>query len=377
MVNPGRTTTPGSAATGFIARALPALVVLLVSACYAAWILSRAGWDPKVFADLGSRYALGQKNGSEGYDGQFNYFIALDPRPQAAAQRLDVPAYRYQRILYPLLAWVASGGNRAALPWALLAVNLMALPLGTLLVSELLRSRGASPWHSLPFGLWVGLLGSLRTDLSEPLAFALVAFAILLDDRGRSLGSGLAFAMAAFAKETTLVFLLSWAVWAGLAARRPTAALVRLWPAVPFLVFQGWLYAVFGSFGLGSGGAQGSPFEVLPFLGLLRVGQSGLLVLALFIVVYAPGLLVPALWGIVSPLKQWLRRQVSLESLFLFGTALTLALAPFSTFREPLGITRLASGMILSGLLQAARQAQRPILRYAWVGLAYLPLIAG
>jgi hypothetical protein len=350
---------------------------LFLSAAYAVWILSRAGWDPKVFADLGTRYSLGQRNGSEGYDGQFNYYIALDPRPQAAGVRLDVPAYRYQRILYPLLAWALSGGNSTSLPWILLAINLAALPLATLLASELLRNRGASPWHSVPFGLWVGLLGSLRTDLSEPFALALVALAILLDDRGRPFGSGLVLALAAFAKETTLVFLLAWAVWGGLAERRASTAFLRLLPAVPFILYQGWLHWVFGSFGMGSGGAQGTPFEMVPFFGLLRVGQAGLLVLAVFAVVYAPGLLAPTLWGILSPLKQWIRRQATLESLLLFGNALTLALAPFSTFREPLGITRLASGMMLSGLLYAARRAQQPALRYAWVGLAYLPLIAG
>jgi hypothetical protein len=223
----------------------------------------------------------------------------------------------------------------------------------------------------------VGLLGSLRTDLSEPLAFALVALAVLLDDRGLPAGSGLLFALAAFAKETTLVFLLAWAIWGWVATGQSRAFLRRLLPAVPFAVFQVWLYLVFGSFGIGSGGAQGTPFELVPFLGLLRAGQSGSLVLAVLAAVYAPGILVPAVWGILSPLRQWLRKQATLESLFLFASALALALAPFSTFREPLGITRLASGMILAGLLQAARQARRSILRYAWVGLAYLAFIVG
>ena len=39
--------------------------------------------------------------GKAGYDGQFNYAIAADPLHASPA--LDVPAYRYQRILYPLL----------------------------------------------------------------------------------------------------------------------------------------------------------------------------------------------------------------------------------------------------------------------------------
>jgi len=358
-------------------RILPALVVLVLGAVYAAWILFRADWDPKVFADLGSRYALGEKNGSEGYDGQFNYYIALDPRPQAVTPRLDAPAYRYQRILYPLLARVVSGGSPNALAWALPAINLVGLALSTFLTSELLRTRGTSPWYAIPFGLWVGLLGSLRADLSEPLAFALVALAIFLDDRGQRAGSGLVFAIAAFAKETTLIFLFAWAIWGWVSTSRPKQLLWRLLPAVPFALFQVWLRMVFGSFGVGSGGAQGTPFEIIPFSGLLTTGQSGLRVLLVLAAVYAPGILVPALWGILSPPAQWLRREFSLESLLLFASAITVALAPFSTFREPLGITRLASGMILSGLLQAARQGKKPLLFYAWVGLGYLPFIAG
>lgn len=359
------------------ARILPALLVLFVGATYAGWVLCRADWDPRVFADLGSRYALGEINGSPGYDGQFNYFIALSPQPQQVAGRLDVPAYRYQRILYPLLARVVSGGKPPLLPWALLAINLAALPLATFLTSELLRNRGASPWHSIPFGLWAGLLGALRTDLSEPLAFALVALAILLDDHDLRAWSGVVLAVAAFAKETTLVFLLAWAVWGLLSTGQAKSLLVRLLPALPFVFFQFWLRSVFGSFGIGSGGAQGTAFEILPFAGLASTGQAGLRVLIVLSIVYAPGILVPAVWGILSPLLQWLRQEVSLESLFLFASALIIVLAPFSTFREPLGITRLASGMVLSGLLQVARQGRRSLLAYAWVGIAYLAFLAG
>src|SRR5258708_25586450 len=40
-------------------------------------------------------------SGSEGYDGQFTYYIAADP--STAVRRVHVPPYRYQRILQPAL----------------------------------------------------------------------------------------------------------------------------------------------------------------------------------------------------------------------------------------------------------------------------------
>src|SRR4051812_40184986 len=47
--------------------------------------------------------------GLQGYDGQFTYYIArdlLDAKPN-----LDVPAYRFQRILHPLMVRLLSLGQ--------------------------------------------------------------------------------------------------------------------------------------------------------------------------------------------------------------------------------------------------------------------------
>ena len=70
----------------------PALVVALFLVVYLGAVLALEQGDPLTFARLGDGFRNGRPLGREGYDGQFAYFIALDPRPAAVAEHLDVPA---------------------------------------------------------------------------------------------------------------------------------------------------------------------------------------------------------------------------------------------------------------------------------------------
>jgi len=53
----------------------------------------------------------------------------------------------------------------------------------------------------------------------------------------------------------------------------------------------------------------------------------------------------------------------------LFLNALSIAVLPFSTFRETGGLIRFACGLVLSVLLFAARYRQLRILRYSFFWL--------
>jgi hypothetical protein len=44
--------------------------------------------------------------------------------------KTDVPAYRYQRILYPVAARALALGNADLVPWTLIIVNVIALMAG-------------------------------------------------------------------------------------------------------------------------------------------------------------------------------------------------------------------------------------------------------
>ncbi len=152
----------------------PAVLAVCVAAAYAGWRLSLAGWDPIGLAEVGTRYSQGSVRGTEGYDGQFALSIALDPNPATVAPHLDVPAYRYQRILYPLLARALGFGSPTLIPWALLFVNLAAQGLGTWVLATILRESGERPGYAVVYALWVGLVASAGLDLNEPLAFAFI-----------------------------------------------------------------------------------------------------------------------------------------------------------------------------------------------------------
>ena len=73
--------------------------------------------------------------GSVGYDGQFYYYIAHDPFILGQSHdHIDSPAYRYQRIIYPLTARLLSFGQPGLIPWMMVAVNLLGILLGTWLL---------------------------------------------------------------------------------------------------------------------------------------------------------------------------------------------------------------------------------------------------
>jgi hypothetical protein len=65
----------------------------------------------------------------DGYDGQFSYFIALDP--VGAAPYLGAPAYRYGRIGYPLVVRVAALGKPDWVRGSLVVVNALAIAAAT------------------------------------------------------------------------------------------------------------------------------------------------------------------------------------------------------------------------------------------------------
>lgn len=393
---------------------LPGLLTLLVSALYTGWRLASYDGDPVALAELGSRFGEGMPEGSSGYDGQFNYYIALNPNPHQVAPRLDVPAYRYQRILYPLSARLLALGRPGAIGWTLLAVNLTAHALGTAGLAAYLQRRGLSAKYALSYGLWVGLLAPVGLDLSEPLSYALVVAGWLLLDRRRPLAAAGCLTLAQFAKETALVF------WAAALAealagardegirpsdhREPTGGpLPGSWPAplaiaaqqrrqllaglalggLAFAVWQLWLLAVFGRIGLGSGGDLATPFEWLPFMGLWRIGAVDLRVLALFLVIFGPSVVFPSAWGAVAAARSLLKGGRGRSQFALLFSSAAVMVLPFSTFREPLGLVRAADGLVLAVVLFASDQFAlgsavqwRRWRRVLQLALFWIPLLA-
>lgn len=201
------------------------------------------------------------------YDGEFAYFLALDP--QHAAGYLDKPIYRYTRILYPMMARLLALGQPQLIPWTLILVNLLAMTLGTLVVASWLQRKGYSPWFGLLFGLSPGLVIGMQYDLNEPTAIALAAagMAFLTWEEQQRLRhwwlAGLAFAAAALAREATLIIpaciVLTTLLWPRHVGDRRVALQFAALVFSPFL-----LYRLFLTWWLGPSLHSALPADVLP-----------------------------------------------------------------------------------------------------------------
>lgn len=353
-----------------------------------------------------TEFILPAQTGQVGYDGQFTYYIALDPLHAAAriARVCDVtlpgypgpryvpelhrtlgkmldcemPAYRYQRILHAALARLLALGQPALVPWAMLAINLAALALGTWALGALLAAERVSAWYALVYGLFGGIFFAVRVSTTEPLAYGLVLLAIYFAMRppGRVLIAALMLALAALAKETTLFFVAGLAAYYLFTGRWRDMLRLSLIALVPFIVWQFVLRVWLGQFGIGSGGSGATPFEIIPYNGIWRILglQAGiwqgaaLLALAFFPVASA---MLPSLWALWRSVSDFLRRQWHPYVFLLGANAIIFPFVPFSTYVEPLGIIRFLPGLVISVLLYAALRKHRRALLYSTLWLLF------
>ena len=227
-----------------VPRAWP--VVAAAAAAYAAFTLIALAlhdWNPLWFVWIGERWANLDPKGRSGYDGQFVYYIARDG--WAAVAHLDNAPYRLQRILYPVLARILSGGNPEALPWMMPAINAAAILATTFLLTRWLIAHGVARWYGLIYPFYVGNLMSYSRDLTEPLACALAAAAVAswLSDR-HAVAIAL-LATAALARETATLFVAGLGVAELLRGRWLRVAGLAS-ALAPMLIWQLYLQSQFG-----------------------------------------------------------------------------------------------------------------------------------
>jgi tetrahydromethanopterin S-methyltransferase subunit F len=349
----------------------PTMITCLASILLVAISIVRGGGDPLTLARIGTRFSEGNPEGTEGYDGQFVYYIARDPDPERVAPYLDVPAYRYQRILLPALARGLSFGNMDAIPWVLALLGIVSLTAGTWAAEQILLGWGVRRWYALVYGLWAGFLLAVILDLPEPLAYGLVAGGLLALERDKHLIGWCLLGLSVFAKEVAMLFILAGVLAYFFQRRWREMIALGMIGVVPFLVFQAWLWAIFGQPGIGSGGAMSTSFELIPYMGILRIGGESVSYLLAMLVVFGPAVILPSIWGVITSFKYWLDDERNVIVLGLFINAAIIAFLPFSTFRETGGILRFACGLVLAVLLFSARYRQRRALNYSilWIVL--------
>ena len=325
-----------------------AAVVALFYILFTLVGLALHDWNPLWFVWLGPRYLYLDPEGFTGYDGQFIYYLAS--AGWDALPHLDNPPYRLQRILLPVVARLLSfGGLPGLVPWVLLLVNGLAIVGTTYLLAVWLREKQVSPWIALLYGLYIGTFMAYSRDLTEPLALALAAAAALSWLRGRLGAAVVLLALAILTKETMLLFLfalvppillrrrLPWPEKIGQAALAAAAAL-------PFLVWEGYLFQRFGTIPLISGPSM----AWIPLSGILpHLAPTPELLTSFFAVALpAAGLLLVALPLLV-------RHPAHPAPWWLFVHALFVVLFPFDVYDHILPAGRNASGLVLSFLFVA------------------------
>lgn len=364
----------------------PTLVVLVLTAAFVLVVLASNQWDPMVFVRLGTRYGIGDPNGTIGYDGQFAYQIARNPL--GAAQYLDIPPYRYQRILYPVAAWALALGRTSFVPWTLITLNVLALTIGTHVMGQILRKSQQSPWYALTVGLFAGQLVSLRMDLNEPLALTLALFAIRDFDNKRHWLAAVFLALSVLSKETSLAFVAGYLAYFLVAREWRNLRVTALVSLGPFALLQLALWSAFGEPGLRSGGQGATAFSLIPFGGIMALGADSVEEFFVVLIILGPVVVLPcaALTAYLAryflqALKQvtfrrfW-RVDLSPMAIVVALHVLIMATLPLSTYSDLPGTLRLTSGLVVSTLAFGAVIRSRDVLHYAGLWISSVVLLS-
>src|SRR6266508_2686781 len=242
-----------------VALAGLAVAAILLALQFARLGANHKGSDPTAPFIVGNAWRLDEElaarnvratvNAGAGYDGQWFLGLAHDPllREHLAAG-FDMPRYRARRPVFAMAGWVLSAGQSAAIPVALLTVELLAVALGCAAVGRVLAGYGRSRWWGLGFAFIPGIAVGVMFGTAEPLGLALAALGLSLALDRRLAAAGLAAAAAGLTKETFLGFGAAAAAWlllrsAGSMRQRVRAALMVTAPSVVLLALWWWYVA--------------------------------------------------------------------------------------------------------------------------------------
>jgi hypothetical protein len=322
------------------------VLVFIILALIGLKVLSDHGWDPRAFILERPKDALPSQKGGIGYDGQMSYAIATNP--WGSVDGLDQPAFRYQRILYPLLARLLSLGQPALVPWMMLLINLAASVMGCLALARLLVRRNASPWLALVFIFSLGYLLSIRMDLNEPLALCLALWGWLVYEEDRPALAIVLFALSGLTKEIGLVFPLALALSEALQKHWQRSLALLVGSLAPYLI---WYLFLYHWLGISKEQIEQSRLILIPFWGLRYLQDP---ISQVFIGIWV---LLPAVMSGVAALfdlgRGW-NTERSRDALLVLAQVALLATLPRLTWEDPLAILRVSLGLLAAVLIWLA-----------------------
>ncbi len=186
-----------------------------------------------------------QRSLSIGSDGP--HFEAVARHPFGDGSAIQVPAingtaYRYGRILYPLLSWLMVGGQTQGIRLALGIVFSLSLGAAVALAAWLLQHRGRNPVGALVILATPFVLLWIRDPVfvADPTALALVfAVFVAFSCRRDGYGRGLA-ALAFLARETTVLAFLP-LIWRDMRRGSTRARLGWAAAVLPYVAWMIWV----------------------------------------------------------------------------------------------------------------------------------------
>ena len=280
---------------GFLRPAVssPAALVLLVCTLFVTATLARRDWDVSRFILAGDEFVQRDQTPSPitvlphspGYDGQMYYRLALDPftaRETAYGVTLDHPAYRVQRIGYPLIVWLLSLGQPALVPAMLVVSNLLGIGLIAYLAGRIAGELDCPEWTGV-LVVYPGFFVTLSRDTTEITATAFALAAVLCLLRRREWIGVLLACCAVLCRETTLLYMSGFGLVALWRCWREGRYLSGDWLkfTLPLVLFVAWQQFLTAKLGVspGSGAEQNVSW---PFLGILTMVRDALTVHPLF-----------------------------------------------------------------------------------------------
>lgn len=328
-----------------------ALAALVTSLGAALATMAPYGWKPSVLVHVGDTEAMGALARATDagfavvpmashYDGTYFYAIARDPFARGEEHRvIDRPAYRYGHPGYGWLATIASLGDEAGLPWAMLIVALVCATLAGAAAAALAGEVGLSPWWGLVVAFNPGLVYSVTALTSEAAGLAALFWGLLLWRRGRWGEAAAVLALGCFIKEPLVLVPVGIGMYELVeriresgAGQEPLVALARRLGllAIGPVLYLGWYAYVWHVFGAAPA-SQARDLTGWPFVGWLDTldsaarwigadfGSSQLGAVAVPLIVLAG-------FGLLVGLLRSLTLRTPIEAVFLLLGCLALTL---------------------------------------------------
>jgi hypothetical protein len=184
----------------------------------------------------------------DGYDGEFNYFMAFDPflskyknDPRVYSLFIDEPAYRFGRIGFPLLVKLFSLDNPRLYPRTIVWLIVASHFFGAFFLLRIILFLKKNPFWTFLYILVPGFYYSLQWGLGESIGLVLVLAALYAYLRERIPWTTALLAASLFIRESGFIVALAIMAFEVFQRRNIKRALFIGSSVVPYLLWKGFL----------------------------------------------------------------------------------------------------------------------------------------